>query len=121
MQRHLHIDDGGDRRGGGADIGELRRLEAGQRVRAGEMDQEQVILDEEVPERGLRQRAPSERPDEIMRDIAVPYRPCVAPETAEQALVEGQRYHPSWPTLFAGSAACKLGSECLITGGGRTQ
>ena len=90
MQRHLDIDDGGHGGGVGTDVSQRRALEAGERVGAGEMDQEQIVLDQEVSERLLRQRACPECPHEFVRNIALPRRAGVAPQPTEQPVIQRQ-------------------------------
>ena len=90
VQRHFHVHDRADRRGGGPDVCQSRRLEAGEGMGPGELDEEQVVLDQKVPEGRLGQRATTERQDEVVLDVVLPGSAGIASQSAKQAVVEGQ-------------------------------
>ena len=70
---------------GRADVRQGLGLVGGERPGPREMDEEQIILDQVMPERRFRQAAGAQLPDEIVPDIGVPVRPGAGPQPVEQS------------------------------------
>ena len=92
VQAHFGIGYAGQHLRSRADVRQGLRLVGGERPGAREVDEEQVILDQVMPERRFRQAAGAQLPNEFVPDIGVPLRPGAGPQPVEQrAFVNGFR------------------------------
>ena len=84
MQVHLDVENGRDAGGRFAHVGERGRLVDRERVGAGELDQEQVILDEVVTKRRLGERAVRQPLRERVLGIGPPLGGCCRLQSLEE-------------------------------------